>query len=1576
MAIFSLNSTVIARAAGGLYGLKIGTSTMNEALAAANASGVDALFNALYTRDFGTMKVADVAKSIVTNVGITGTGVDAAVNYVSGQLTASANKGATVVSILNAFSTLTDATYGAAAARFNAQVAAAVSYAQTAGNQDAAFDALATNAGAAFNLTNIADVATASVFNANQVYVPGGTNLINSLQNDDVLTGAGAADVLNAVLGNPNDNGVAEISPDLKGIETLNLRFDATSTSMILDMQDSVGAVNVNISRIADGKSATVKNITEATANKLSINNTNSPATGTVTFTYTDAATTPAAQAVDLTLNNARTSGVVLQSATGNTGFESITVTSSGAANSVGTFTAQDVQTLTIKGDKDLSLGTTAPTTGAQGVEATRYGAGLANVSGSLTSVDASTLTGALSLTIGTEIDGALDNTSGLAVRETITGGTGSDTFRLSPGANVGGSTTNTDVINGGAGTDTIVVLGGTSNITAGGTSTAPVANVRSIEALQVRTGHDDVAGNDTEVADSVTINADAFDSLATIYVRNEGQQMTNSSVATGAIAEQQQIVVQNTASGQATFLGVAIASSANADTATVTAGRIVADKAAVLAGATAIAAGLTDISASGAVLTLTFGGAGGTGDVGPIISSAATSNTTVFNIAAELRKGVAAVQSTSTTGTNEANNIWTSAVEGATTTLNNLTAAQATAVTIAHGTSGNNGILGNSLAVNLKTSTGASDTAGVTIVDGVNADPRFNFILSTTATANATSATNATENLIITDSDTESNTVALASVAQHIGTVTLSGGAAGNFLNLDTTTAGANGGLMQYGVNGTSTDVTSTVADLTSTSGQVKISALTIAAGTFAGNIVARVTNPTATASATGAQSITLGTGNDILILDNTSNLTAGLGITDTIAGGTGTDTLVIDGDNAAGIALSASEFTNVTGFETFRFIGNGRTGTLNGTTQTNGYSLSLNDAAVTQNAAANILNIVNDNGIASATVAPVANVGITIDVRALSAGKNINYDGQETDTGATVSVPTANAATAVSTAVSGLANATTMTADRFIFADANINATAVIDGGADRTSTPGAGTAGGIGHARNADVLEVRNASVVSLGDLAGIRNVSNIEFTNDTAVVQTSVLQLADATVDAMVNSTLPTVSTDTTTIGNSYEILNVTAIDSANVTGAFSQLNLDGSLIVNAANIISVTGGGGADTIIGGAGADTIVGGAGADVITAGLGNDVLYYATDSAPSGEVINGGAGTDTLIVTTSTTFAAATFGTTATNTALTSGSIENIVITSGATGTFLATQLTGQAININATAVGAANLIITGANATANFSTLTFTVSGGANAFDTGTDTVTINVAGTTAASTTGTTLADVIAGSALDDTIDGGTGADTITGGVGADSITSGTGADVITGGAGIDTITLTADVADIDTIVLTDVSAVANRDVVTGFTTTVDKVRLSIDNTTVTTANAVAAVAATSTTAAATLANNTTAYSLTTATSTANDVIVLSLGTGANISGTLANATDGTELLKAIAANGATQTHSGITATTAADKVYFLAVQAGTSYLYYASAGAGDTLFAATEILLVGTFSAATLVGGDFVMGTAT
>jgi hypothetical protein len=104
----------------------------------------------------------------------------------------------------------------------------------------------------------------------------------------------------------------------------------------------------------------------------------------------------------------------------------------------------------------------------------------------------------------------------------------------------------------------------------------------------------------------------------------------------------------------------------------------------------------------------------------------------------------------------------------------------------------------------------------------------------------------------------------------------------------------------------------------------------------------------------------------------------------------------------------------------------------------------------------------------------------------------------------------------------------------------------------------------------------------------------------------------------------------------------------------------------------------------------------------------------------------------------------------------------------------------------------------------------------------------------------------------------------------------------------------------------------------------------------------------------------------------ASSTAADVIFLTVGAVAANTGDLSASSTGVELLKAMTDATAADTYTGITATTAADKVYFAATQGGVTYLYYASAGTGDTTFAAAEILLVGTFTATTLVGGDFVI----
>lgn len=1057
--------------------------TRKDTVALANELGVSQ-----YAKDvFGVSNQAKAEKLADNLLGtsVTDTVKTAAIGALKGMLDANGgNVGAAGYEAIVFLSKKTDASYADAWTQLQNRVAVAQAYVDSANpattfpltsvtkdaaTKDAVIAAIKSGADTA-PLTVNTDTLAANKFSAGLDYTPGGNDRVNTLQDEDTLVGTGVNPTMNATLGNANDNGARVITPKMQGIDTINVAFSGSSATQAvneLDLQDSTNSGKIiNITRVNDGvATATIDNISVAST-ELSVANSGQSGQS-ISFAFKDAALSGATDSTKLTVNDVQVANLSVQSRapTAGVGFETINLVSSTNTNSIGVLAAEDLETLNISGDAKLTLGTKTNVLNAGIVEAQAFGAGLGNVQGSLKTVSAATLTADLDVTFTGEFNAGVDGTSGQNTALSVTGGKGNDTIRLSNDT-IG----TTDVIDGGEGTNTLVVTNG-SVVNAAGTTAAPVATVKNVQALEVRTGHDNNAA-----ADPVTVNADAFDKLATIFVRNEGQN----------------------------------------------------------------------------------GGA--------------------------------------------------SVAESMTATLNNLTAAQAAAITVAHGTTGNNGFANNTVNANLKTTAGTSDTVAVTLVDGVNSDLRFNMTL---ATARSTGDTTGVENITITDKDTESNTVILANVADQTGTITLSGGLAGTFLNLDTTTAGANGGLYGYDLTGATTDITNTVFDLSGTATQTRLVAATINASAEASNVVVRVS--TNAASATGAQNITTGTGNDTVIFDNLNDLTAGLTITDTVTAGTGTDVLVIDGNNAAGIALSASEFQNVTGFETLRFVGNAARADDNGRTGTNSYKLTLSDAAITNNAnGGNVWNIVNDNAVASAAAAGAigtiaANSGITIDLRALSTGKSINYDGQETDSGATLTV---NSTTAAVTAGAGLAQATTMTADRFIFADAGLNATAVIDGGADRT--------GGarIGHNANADVLEVRNAAVVSYGDLANIRNVGTIEFTNDTATLQTSTLQLNNAVVDAMVNSTFAAVGTDTTTIANSFEVLTITAVDGA---AADTRLNMDAAQVTNAALRLNITGGRDADSIIAGAGDDTILGGAGNDSIVAGAGADSVI-------------GGAGVDVI--------------------------------------------------------------------------------------------------------------------------------------------------------------------------------------------------------------------------------------------------------------------------------------------------------------------------------------------------------
>ncbi len=210
--------------------------------------------------------------------------------------------------------------------------------------------------------------------------------------------------------------------------------------------------------------------------------------------------------------------------------------------------------------------------------------------------------------------------------------------------------------------------------------------------------------------------------------------------------------------------------------------------------------------------------------------------------------------------------------------------------------------------------------------------------------------------------------------------------------------------------------------------------------------------------------------------------------------------------------------------------------------------------------------------------------------------------------------------------------------------------------------------------------------------------------------------------------------------------------------------------------------------GADVINGLGGNDTLNGLAGADTLNGGTGDNTFLFNGGDVAAGETINGGDGTDTIFVVTSTNFKDL-----ATPTIQTSGSVEQILITSGQTATFTGAQLAGQAIAVNATAAGVANLTINAAG-TQDFSGLTFTAFGGNDPFDSGTDI--LNIFSSAGADTiTGTSIRDFFFSSLGADTLNGGGGDDLFTyfgSGLKGDASDSYVLGDTINGGAGNDAL----------------------------------------------------------------------------------------------------------------------------------------------------------------------------------------
>jgi hypothetical protein len=242
MSILVTDNVAVQRFAIALFKTQVGTVTMDQVNRQIDRTSLDATFNSYFKSAFGSMLVADVATSLVANLGITGTGTAAAVSYVSAQLAGAdaGARGAKISEILNLFSNLTaDATYGAAARAWNANVAIADGYSGAANIA----------VGGTQLLTSGQDVLNGSALNDS--FFADLVNDRNTLQSGDDIEGGAGTDTLEAIL----EATPFAITPTISGVEVIVITAQNDSNyDSGQNNTSSVDAVQLDFGRVSGVK--------------------------------------------------------------------------------------------------------------------------------------------------------------------------------------------------------------------------------------------------------------------------------------------------------------------------------------------------------------------------------------------------------------------------------------------------------------------------------------------------------------------------------------------------------------------------------------------------------------------------------------------------------------------------------------------------------------------------------------------------------------------------------------------------------------------------------------------------------------------------------------------------------------------------------------------------------------------------------------------------------------------------------------------------------------------------------------------------------------------------------------------------------------------------------------------------------------------------------------------------------------------------------------------------------------------------------------------------------------------------
>lgn len=480
--------TIIARNAGALYNLEVGSANMTSYVTQVG-SNTDAFLNAVYTNSVGTASTADVAAVLVTNLGITGdinvasSLAGQAKAYIVGQLNGVAYtaRGAVVNNILSIFSNLTaDPVFGSVATAWNNKVTNAVTYASIAGSQDTAFSNVSPTAPSqTFTLTTGVDI---KVGGSGADVFDGSVNMTGqaTLTSVDQLDGKEGSDTLIAGLNGGN------IAPKMTSIEHIELiaqgvaTFDLVNTTGVTDLlvRNSPNALTVNNIQATTGTTFALQD----QSSNLTLQFTNAALVGANSFTLS-------LSGAQIGAANGPAIAITQQAGTDTSGLELLTLDSAGSnTNFLTSVAAPSLATLKVTGAQGLTIASANP------------------LAASVRTVDASGMTGAVGLSASL---GATDTV-------TVTGSAGTDSLTL----NASAANVNVQL---GAGNDVLSLSNFNTNDTvAGGDGTADRLDITAVNAEAVTanltnaTGFEQLSLN-TIASAGAALNATRFGAIDTV---------------------------------------------------------------------------------------------------------------------------------------------------------------------------------------------------------------------------------------------------------------------------------------------------------------------------------------------------------------------------------------------------------------------------------------------------------------------------------------------------------------------------------------------------------------------------------------------------------------------------------------------------------------------------------------------------------------------------------------------------------------------------------------------------------------------------------------------------------------------------------------------------------------------------------------------------------------------------------------------------------------------------------------------------------------------------------------------------